>query len=89
MRYIERILQPGEVVLHSSRLHWIVYLPAGVLLSVTFLTLAQALGADGQAWVLVSLGCFLGGIVAFISAWLKRWTTEIDVTDRRIYTSAA
>ena len=31
MRYIERILQPGETLVYSGRIHWIVYLPAMAL----------------------------------------------------------
>lgn len=27
-RYIDQILQPGEKVLYSTTLHWVVYLPA-------------------------------------------------------------
>ena len=26
MRYIERVLQPGERVLYEGRLHWVIYL---------------------------------------------------------------
>jgi uncharacterized membrane protein YdbT with pleckstrin-like domain len=71
MRYIERILQPGETLVYSGRIHWIIYLPAMILL----LTLS---------WPLVSIACAVAAAVALLSAWFRRWTTEIDVTNRRI-----
>jgi hypothetical protein len=72
MRYIERILQPGEKVLYSGTIHWVVYIPAIILsaIAVALLTLVQP-GPTGTS-------------VTFFSAWFKRWTTEIDVTDRRV-----
>jgi uncharacterized membrane protein YdbT with pleckstrin-like domain len=85
MRYIERILQPGESLIYTGRIHWIIYLPAALLLVVALVALARAGGASqGMNWVLVAGMCAVVGAGAGISAWIKRWTTEIDVTDRRI-----
>jgi uncharacterized membrane protein YdbT with pleckstrin-like domain len=85
MRYIERILQPGETLVHSSELHWIIYLPAAVLLLVTVSALTQLGDASsGPIWLLVAIACAIFGVIALISAWVRRWTTEIDVTSRRI-----
>ena len=85
MRYIERILQPGERVVYTGRIHWIIYLPAGLMMVVALAALSRA-GAAGHAmnWSLVAAICAGVGGLAAISAWLKRWSTEIDVTDRRI-----
>ena len=85
MRYIDKILQPGERVLYSGKLHWVVYLPAIILAlaALAALTLTKG-GATGLSWLIVSLACWLGAAVTFASAWFRRWTTEIDVTDRRI-----
>ena len=41
-------------------------------------------GPTSMSWLIVSLACWLGAAVTFASAWFRRWTTEIDVTDRRI-----
>ncbi len=45
MRYIERILEPGERVMHTSRLHWVIYLPgiAVVLLGIGLFAVAMVL----------------------------------------------
>ena len=41
-------------------------------------------GALGPASLLVAMVCVLCGLGLAFSAWFRRWTTEIDVTDRRI-----
>jgi uncharacterized membrane protein YdbT with pleckstrin-like domain len=85
MRYIERILQPGERLLYSGTIHWVVYTPAIVfsLIAVALLTQVKQ-GSAGTAWLLGSVALWLAAGVAFFSAWFRRWTTEIDVTDRRV-----
>jgi len=77
MRYIERILQPGETLIYVGKMHWIIYLPAMILLLIAMVLLTLSL-------LLVSIACALAGAIALLSAWFRRWTTEIDVTNRRI-----
>ena len=85
MRYIERILQPGETLLYSGKLHWVVYLPAMILLLLALAAPTQAKsGPVGLSWLFASIACALAAGVAFLSSWFRRWTTEIDVTNRRI-----
>jgi len=85
MRYIERILQPGEKLLYSGTIHWVVYGPAIVfaLIALALLTLVKP-GSTGFAWLIGSIAFWLAAAVTFVSAWFRRWTTEIDVTDRRV-----
>jgi uncharacterized membrane protein YdbT with pleckstrin-like domain len=88
MRYIERILQPGETVLYAGRIHWIIYLPAMIMMLLAIAALAQLSQAKTSAaeysWMFVCGAFVLGAGVTLLSAWFKRWTTEIDVTNRRI-----
>ncbi len=85
MRYIERILQPGEKLVYAGKIHWIVYFPAGILALIALAALSQAKDDPiGWAWSSVAIACGLAALVMFLSKWFKRWTTEIDVTDRRI-----
>ena len=85
MRYIERILQPGERAVYTTRIHWIIYLPAALLWVVTAVALVHGRNAaPGFNWTLVAVICAVIAALAGLSAWIKRWTTEIDVTDRRI-----
>jgi uncharacterized membrane protein YdbT with pleckstrin-like domain len=85
MKYVNRVLQPGETVRHVSRVHWIVYLP-GVALCLVALIGFGGLAREGPNTVLhgvviVVLGV---GLLSIASAWFRRWTTEIAVTDRRV-----
>ncbi len=87
-RYIDDILQPGEKVLYSSNLHWVVYwkpilawIVACALLVLSWATLNENL----------ILFCLAGAAVAALAAlywsviaWFRRWTTETDVTNLRV-----
>lgn len=82
MRYIDHILQPGEKVLHSTTIHWIVYLPGIAILVIAVLC---AVPSRSTPVLLPIAGvCALVALLLLFSAWFRRWTTEIDVTDRRI-----
>jgi len=83
MRYIDHILQPGETVAYKTSLHWIVYLPAIGLWLLAFILLTAG-GATGPVAFLAAIVCALAGSALGFGAWFRRWTTEIDVTDRRI-----
>jgi hypothetical protein len=82
-RYIDHILQPGETVAYTTTLHWIKYLPAIGLWLLAFIALMVG-GALGPVSLLVAFVCALVGLGVAFNAWFRRWTTEIDVTDRRI-----
>jgi len=85
MRYIERILQPGETVVFSGKIHWVIYIPAMILVALALAALTQAkAGSLGMSWLFASVAFWVAAGVTFASAWFKRWTTEIDVTNRRI-----
>jgi uncharacterized membrane protein YdbT with pleckstrin-like domain len=91
MKYVERVIQPGETVQYLSTIHWIVYVPSFFFLiagAIGFALMAKS-GADPLALsltlplVLTGAAC-IAGLLSFIHAWFKRWTTELAVTDRRI-----
>jgi membrane protein YdbS with pleckstrin-like domain len=85
MRYIERILQPGETVLYSGRIHWVIYLPAIILMLLAVAALTQFnSGPAGTSWLIGSGALWLAAAVAFVPSWFRRWTTEIDVTNMRV-----
>jgi uncharacterized membrane protein YdbT with pleckstrin-like domain len=84
MRYIERVLQPGENLVHGSKIHWVIYIP-GVIVVFGGLVLFLIAMSDPQLfWLALAAGFFAVGFALLFVAWFKRWTTEIDVTDRRI-----
>jgi len=87
MSYVETILQPSEKILHVSRIHWFTYLPglSVLLVGVFGLLLQSGLHPDVSfALRILSVLIILYGLALLGLAWLKRWTTEIAVTDRRI-----
>ncbi len=86
--YVEKVLQPGEIVAFKGTIHWFIYLPAFVFAALALAVLAgQAVwdGPDGQGFA--SIAALVLGVIAlayFLRAWFKRFTTEIAVTDRRV-----
>jgi uncharacterized membrane protein YdbT with pleckstrin-like domain len=96
MKYVERVLQPGESVLHEAHLHWLIFLKSVgfLILAIAFLV-GESIYADAQraattepiiATALVVIACFMA-LLAFESglrAWLRRITTEFAITDRRV-----
>lgn len=87
-RYIDDILQPGEKVLYSSNLHWVIFwkailawIAAGILLVLSRSTLTENL------ILLYLAGAGVAALAALywtIVAWFRRWTTETDVTNLRV-----
>src|ERR1043165_8803868 len=79
--YVDKVLQPGERILYSASLHWILYWPGALLwLVAALLYLATANGFVR----LVAFVIFAAGLVLLAREWFVWWTTEIAVTDRRI-----
>lgn len=89
MSYLQRILQPGETLRYVGRLHWIVYLPGLVLFAIA-VALAAAIVAASQLgnfvpYLLIALDLvMLVSLLTLLAAAVRRWTTEIAVTDRRV-----
>ena len=86
MKYVEQVLQPGEKVTYATSLHWLVYSRAILLaiLALGFLVASAALPEQGLA---LRVGAALVGLLALVSgvsAVIRRTTTELAVTDRRV-----
>jgi uncharacterized membrane protein YdbT with pleckstrin-like domain len=88
-RYVRRVLQPGENIVYATKLHWIIYLRAILLLIVCVIVAGAGwYMADNQN---LSLALWIAAIIfalLSLSSWLpaliRRITTEIALTDRRI-----
>jgi len=88
MKYVEQVLQPGETLTYATTLHWLVYLRALVffVLAVVCLIFAgkvDAGGIDTALKIAAALLCVLG-ILSALNALVRRATTELAVTDRRV-----
>jgi membrane protein YdbS with pleckstrin-like domain len=83
--YVAKVLQPGEQVVHVGRLHWIMYLPAIIVLCLGLAVLAIPSTSDNRVIIYSISGVLV--LIAALSAfraWFRQFTTEIAVTDRRI-----
>jgi uncharacterized membrane protein YdbT with pleckstrin-like domain len=90
MKYVTRVLQPGEVVVHQSHLHPLIFLPAVLFLAIAvgFLVAALTFSSDNSLFFpgfLIGAAVFaLFALVSGFRAWIRRITTELAVTDRRV-----
>jgi uncharacterized membrane protein YdbT with pleckstrin-like domain len=89
VRYVRKVLQPGETIVYSTKLHWVIYWWAIFLIILCIIAAVSAwYTADNQN---LSLALFIAAIIfAFLSLYsaavkfIKQWTTELAVTDRRV-----
>jgi uncharacterized membrane protein YdbT with pleckstrin-like domain len=88
MKYVQKVLQPDERVIHAARLHWFIYLKAILLLILALVCVVLAMGSNepGIAIPLWIGAAVLGliGLVSGISALMRQATTELVLTDRRV-----
>lgn len=90
MKYVQRVLQPGETVVHQAYLHWLIFLRAiGLAVLALACLIAERIYQPREplvATTFIVVACFFA-LVAFESAlraWIRRVTTEFAVTDRRV-----
>src|SRR5260370_29743627 len=88
MSYVRRVLQPEEIVVYATRLHWIVYLRALLLLII-------CIALAGAAWytadnpnlnlsLLIAAAIFaLLALSSAFPAFVRRITTELAGPDTR------
>jgi uncharacterized membrane protein YdbT with pleckstrin-like domain len=90
MKYVERVLQPGERVVYTTSLHWLLFARAALLLIVAAACLigSALVGADR---VDLALGLRVAGALFALLALifglrelLRRSSTELAITDRRV-----
>lgn len=88
MPYYTKVLQPDERVLVVGRLHWSIYSRAVIILAIAIVLLLYANRLPNPEWQRIAhwAGVAVGvlGILALISAYIRRMATEIVVTDRRV-----
>jgi uncharacterized membrane protein YdbT with pleckstrin-like domain len=86
MSYVERVLQPGEVVRHTASIHWIVYWPGALAAigAVASYGYGELSDHGGMFWLVVAGLLALVALFLLVPEWFRWWTTEIAVTNRRI-----
>ena len=89
MAYHTKVLQPDETVKEISRLHWSIYRPA-ILLAVIAIAIAVVAVIVVQQEPQRTYCLYAAAVVAvlallaFMGEWIRRRSTEIVVTDRRV-----
>ena len=87
MSYVETILDPDERITYRAYLHWIIVVRGLVAMFLGFSLFVGAVMHDTiNSPIIGSLGLILivFGIVDSPIGMIRRWTTEIAVTDRRV-----
>jgi uncharacterized membrane protein YdbT with pleckstrin-like domain len=75
--YVERNLIAGEQVVYETRIHPIIFLSPGAIILVG-IGLGVGLSPPGG---LVVLAC---GVLMLIAAWIRQWSGEFAVTNKRV-----
>jgi uncharacterized membrane protein YdbT with pleckstrin-like domain len=87
MKYVTKVLQPGESVVYTTRLHWLIFRRAitAFVFGLAFLV-ASGLSNGNlvTALQILAILCWLLALSAWIRALILRATTEFAVTDRRV-----
>jgi uncharacterized membrane protein YdbT with pleckstrin-like domain len=86
---VRKVLQPGETIVYSTKLHWIIYWRAIFLIIICIITAISAwYTADNQnlslALVIAAIILALLALSSAFGKFIKQWTTELAVTDRRV-----
>ncbi len=84
MSYVQRVLQPGEIVRHSASIHWVVYLPGILFALAAAATFGWAVGRNSAFWQVVAVLFAVIAVFLLTPEWFTWWTTEIAVTNLRI-----
>lgn len=78
MKYIQQNLIEGETIIKEAKLHWFIYVPSIILF--IFATFAEM----GNNISHSSIFIFTFAFVFFLDALIKKYTTELAVTNRRV-----
>jgi len=88
MAYYTKVLQPGESVLAIGHLHWSIHRHALLLLIVALLILVASFWVPqphGATVVrILAVGFAIIGLLTLLANFIRRRSTEIVVTDRRV-----
>ena len=83
--YVDKVLQPSEIVLATGHMHWIVYVRGVALIALgTICLLAPMTGSAAIPLRIVGGIVLLIGLVAFLRSWIRKVTTEVAVTNKRV-----
>lgn len=95
--YVQDILMRDEKILHYAKVHYIVYLTGVTMLLLAvaciyfadplsgFLGLSQETAQNLRRIAkFISFSLFIAGVISVLRAWLKIYSTEVVITDKRV-----
>lgn len=83
--YVEKVLQPNETVLATGHMHWIVYARGVALVMLGLACLLAPMAGSAAILLRVAGGLILlVGLIAFLRSWIRKVTTEVAVTNKRV-----
>ena len=89
MRYVRRVLQSGETIVYTTKLHWRVYIQAILLVIACIIITGAAVATNDNQGISLAFGIAavifaLLALSAGLRAFIRRATTELAVTDHRV-----
>ena len=89
MRYVRRVLQPGETIVYATKLHWLVYIHTILLAAACIILAGVAISTSNNqnlslAFEIAAVIFALLALSAGLRAFVRRVTTELAVTDHRV-----
>ena len=87
MSYVTKVLNPGERVVATGRMHWIIYMKAALVAVVGFVVVGfgNSIGRDAGVYISAAgIVILVFSLLIAFGAWFEAWTTEIAVTSRRV-----
>ncbi len=89
MAYYTKVLQPDETVRMVGRLHWLIFWPsafwAAVAVAIACVGAFVAVEQPQRTYCFYAAAAIaLVAVLMFIAEWIRRHSTEVVVTDRRV-----
>ena len=89
MGYVTRVLQPGETIVYTTKLHWLIYARTilVMIISVILLGVGLLINDNQNMTMALGIGAVVFALVALFTglrAFIRRAATELAVTDHRV-----
>ncbi|MEA3643162.1 MAG: PH domain-containing protein [Lamprobacter sp.] len=81
MSYVENNLMRGEQVIYTASLHWFIFVPGAVIFLIGIMLFGGDVESGGPLWGSMAI---LIAIFSLINAIIKKLTTELAVTSKRV-----
>ena len=81
MKYVDKVLLPGEKVLYRASVHWIGYATA---VFIFVLAIPLGLSDHDRFGLFLSIALTIIAVLKWLAAWIERATTEIALTTQRL-----